>query len=92
MLQGAEFTRRELLSELNTIDLPSLGTRFDVPIFFFEGTHDQQTPIELAEEYFEMISAPHKAFVRFEDCHHFVVMNRPELFLRELLTHVRPLL
>jgi hypothetical protein len=25
-------------------------------------------------------------------CHHFVVMNRPDAFLRELLAHVRPLL
>jgi pimeloyl-ACP methyl ester carboxylesterase len=92
MLQGAEFSRRELLGELNTLDLPSLGTRFEMPIFFFEGTHDQQTPIELAEEYLETISAPHKALVRFEGCHHFVVMNRPDLFLRELRAHVRPFL
>jgi len=33
-----------------------------------------------------------KKFVRFEGCHHFVAMNRPDLFLRELLLHVRPLL
>lgn len=92
MQQGAEFSRRELLGELNAIDLPSLGTSFEMPIFFFEGTHDQQTPIDLAEEYLAAISAPHKGFVRFEGCHHFVVMNRPGLFLRELLAHVRPLL
>src|SRR5271170_2213869 len=65
MLQGAEFSRKELLGELNTIDLPSLGLKFDVPIFFFEGTHDQQTPMELAERYFAAIEAPHKKFVRF---------------------------
>jgi proline iminopeptidase len=91
MQQGAEFSRWQLLSELNAIDLPSSGTSFDMPIFFFGGTHDQQTPIELAEEYFAAISAPHKAFVRFESCHHFVV-NCPEPFLRELLARVRPLL
>jgi len=92
MLQGAEFSRKQLLGELNTIDLPSLGLKFDVPVFFFEGTHDQQTPMELAERYFAAIDAPHKKFVRFEGCHHFVVMNRPDAFLRELLAHVRPLL
>jgi pimeloyl-ACP methyl ester carboxylesterase len=91
MLQGAEFSRKELLGELNAIDLPSLGLTFDMPIFFFSGTHDQQTPMALAEQYFAAISAPHKKFVRFENCHHFVVMNRPKDFLRELLTHVRPL-
>jgi len=90
MLQGAEFSRKELLDELNTVDLPSLGLRFDVPIFFFEGT--QQTPMELAEHYLAAIEAPHKKLVRFEGCHHFVVMNRPDAFLQELLTHVRPLL
>lgn len=92
MQQGAAFSRKELLDELNAIDLPSLGTAFDVPIFFFEGTHDQQTPIELAEQYLDSIVAPHKELVRFEGCHHFVVMNRPEAFLRELLARVRPLL
>jgi pimeloyl-ACP methyl ester carboxylesterase len=92
MLQGAEFSRKELLAELNEIDLPSLGLTFEMPIYFFEGTHDQQTPMELAEQYFAAIFAPHKEFVRFEGCHHFVVMNRPDAFLQELLTRVRPLL
>ena len=92
MLKGAEFTRKELFEELKAIDLPSLGLTFDVPIFFFQGTCDQQTPTELAEQYFASVVAPHKEFVRFEGCHHFVVMNRPEAFLRELVIRVRPLL
>jgi pimeloyl-ACP methyl ester carboxylesterase len=92
MLQGAEFSRRELVAELNALDLPSLGTTFEMPIFFFEGTLDQQTPIELAEWYLSQITAPHKELVRFENCHHFVVLNRPDAFLRELITRVRPLL
>jgi pimeloyl-ACP methyl ester carboxylesterase len=89
MLQGAEFSRRELLPQLNAIDLPSAGLTFELPIFFFEGTHDQQTPMELAEQYLASISAPHKELVPFENCHHFVVMNRPEAFLQELLARVR---
>ena len=59
-------------------------------MFLFMGTSDQQTPFELAEEYFQSIIAPHKEIVRFEDCHHFVAMNRPDDFLRELLNRVRP--
>jgi hypothetical protein len=49
MLRGAEFSRAELLGELWATDLPSLGLSFPVPMFFFHGTCDQQTPIELAE-------------------------------------------
>jgi pimeloyl-ACP methyl ester carboxylesterase len=92
MMKGAEFSRRQLLKALNAIDLPALGLTFEMPMFFFHGTHDYSTPIELAEHYFASIVAPRKGFVRFEGCHHFVVMNRPDDFLRELVAHVRPLL
>src|SRR6185312_3739316 len=90
LMRGAEFSRRELYDEVETVDLAALGFTFDVPFFLFHGTCDQATPIELAEEYFASIRAPHKAFVRFEGCHHFVVMNRPRDFLRELVTRVIP--
>jgi pimeloyl-ACP methyl ester carboxylesterase len=92
MKQGADFSRQQLLAELNGIDLPSLITDFDIPMFFFQGTHDHYTPLDLAEEYFSVIAAPNKEFVRFEGCHHFVVMNKSDDFLRELVTRVRPLL
>ena len=76
---------------LMSVDLQLLGTDFAIPVFFFEGTEDQQTPIEPAEQYFEKITAPTKEFVRFEGDHHFVVFNRPDEFLKQLLALVRPL-
>lgn len=91
LMRGFQFSGDQLFEELSSVDLPSLGLRFDVPVFFFEGTEDQQTHIALAEQYFEAITAPHKEFVRFEGCHHFVVMNRPHDFLKELLARVHPL-
>jgi len=90
MMAGAEFSLRQLYSDLAAIDLPSLGVAFPVPMFFFHGTCDQQTPVELVEDYCNRIEAPHKELVRFADCHHFVVMNRPDAFLDELLVRVRP--
>lgn len=90
LMRGAEFSRRELHDELETVDLPSLGLTFEVPLFLFHGTCGQATPIDFAEEYFEAIQAPHKDFVRFEGCHHFVVINRPHDILRELVARVIP--
>lgn len=90
LMRGAEFSRRELYDELETVDLLSLGTAFDIPFFLFHGTDDQATPLELAQEYFASIRAPHKELVRFEGCHHFVVMNRPRDFLEALVTKVIP--
>lgn len=90
LMQGAEYSRRELYEEIETVDLPSLGLTFTIPFFIFHGTCDQATPVELAEEYFAAVAAPHKEFVRFDGCHHFLVMNRPREFLRELAARVIP--
>lgn len=93
LMKGFAFSGAQLYDEVvTTMDLPSLGLSFDVPMFFFQGTCDQQTPAEVAEKYFLSITAPHKEFVEFEGCHHFVAMNRPHDFLRELVTRVRPLI
>jgi pimeloyl-ACP methyl ester carboxylesterase len=89
--QGRAFSRDQLYDEFSRGDLTSLGQAFEVPMFFFHGTSDQHTPIELAERYAAAISAPTKAFVRLEGCHHFVVFNRPELVLNKLLAHLGPL-
>jgi pimeloyl-ACP methyl ester carboxylesterase len=45
------------------VDLPKLGTTFDVPVFFIQGSEDILTAPEVTEQYFESISAPQKAFV-----------------------------
>lgn len=90
LMQGAEFSRRALFDEMETVDLPSLGLTFDIPFFIFHGACDQATPIALAEEYFAAVEAPHKELVRFAGCHHFAVINRPQDFLRELIARVLP--
>jgi pimeloyl-ACP methyl ester carboxylesterase len=90
LMRGFHFSGSQLFWKLSAVDLPALGLDFQIAIFFFEGTDDQQAPIELAEEYFSRIEAPTKAFVRFEGCHHFVVMNRPADFLAALVQHVLP--
>lgn len=84
MIGGFTFSVAALFRDLCGVDLLSLGPDFEVPVFCLMGTHDQQTSIELAERYFATIDAPRKAFVRFEGCHHFVHMNRPEAFLEAL--------
>ncbi len=89
MLQGFQFSATSMYRDLCAVDLPALGFEFDVPMFCLMGTHDQQTPIELAERYFDTIRAPNKAFVRFDGCHHFVHVNRPEDFLAELIRLLR---
>lgn len=87
---SAEFLRGRN-GPMNQIDLSSIGLDFQLPMFFFEGTEDYNTPIEPAEQYFERIKAPLKEFVRFDGADHFIPLDRPDAFLTELLTRVRPL-
>ena len=72
-------------------DLWSLGTGFSIPVLFFEGAEDFNTPVEPARAYFEKIEAPRKEFVLFEGGDHFVPMDRPDEFLAQLVARVRPL-
>jgi pimeloyl-ACP methyl ester carboxylesterase len=45
------------------VELPKLGTTFDVPVFFIQGSEDILTAPDVTKRYFESISAPQKAFV-----------------------------
>lgn len=92
MKEGLNFIRGQTYGEFSELDLPSLGLKFSVPMFFFHGAEDPSTPCEMAEEFFAAIEAPHKEFVRFEHYHHFFQVNRPLDFLRELLARVRPMI
>lgn len=88
--QAFAFSCTSLIDDLWRIDITQLGLNFDVPMFVFMGTHDQQTPIELAQAYLAAIDAPTKGFVAFEGCHHFVHVNRPDDFLDQLVAHLLP--
>jgi pimeloyl-ACP methyl ester carboxylesterase len=93
--RGYQLSQKHLLGPkgpMGKADLRSLGLDFSVPIFFFEGTQDFMAPLEPVEQYFEEISAPHKEFVQFEGSNHFLPLNRPDEFLKELCVRVRPLI
>jgi pimeloyl-ACP methyl ester carboxylesterase len=70
--------------------LSQLGVDFAIPMFFVEGGEDYVTPIEPAEQYFKSITAPHKEFVQFPSGDHFIPFDRPDEFLLELVTRLRP--
>jgi len=81
-----------LTKDLFSIDLPrQLGSKFDVPIFFFTGFYDWHTPKVLSENWFSKIKTRHKKLVTFYDSSHFVFSEEPGRFLYELVHQVLPL-
>ena len=45
------------------IDLPRLGTEFQVPLFFVQGAEDLLTTPDVTQRYVDSLKAPHKALV-----------------------------
>ena len=56
-----------------------------IPVFFFAGRYDCETPGELAEDYFERLEAPAKSFTWFENSAHNIQYDEPEKFNQEII-------
>lgn len=57
---------------------------FSIPVYFFLGRHDYNTPSVLAAEYFENLRAPKKELVWFESSAHFPFWEEPGKFSAEM--------
>ena len=60
-------------------------TKLEVPVFFFAGLHDYNTPHQLIKEYFEKIAAPVKELITFKNSAHTPFLGEPEKFSREII-------
>jgi pimeloyl-ACP methyl ester carboxylesterase len=56
-----------------------------------QGAEDFTTPTSLARGFVDSIRAPRKSFVAIEGSGHFSVFMKSDVFLKELVAHVRPL-
>jgi pimeloyl-ACP methyl ester carboxylesterase len=81
---GALFLPPRLFEGTMAATPPTLGTHFDVPVYFLHGQDDRHTLPSLAEDYLARIEAPAKAFVPLPGCGHLALLTRPDLFLAEL--------
>ena len=84
IIKGYKFVLETMWSEVVTLEFPRDYTAFSVPYFIFDGRLDQNTPAELVEEFFELIKAPHKELIWFEQSGHNPLGDEPERF-KELL-------
>ncbi|MGH9588357.1 MAG: alpha/beta fold hydrolase [Acidobacteriaceae bacterium] len=90
-VKGMNFSLEQLLPEIVRYDAWAAGTRFEIPIFFFQGENDVLTLPSQAKSYFNDIHAPLKHMEMISDAGHFAAFLQPEQFLEDLLTYVRPL-
>jgi pimeloyl-ACP methyl ester carboxylesterase len=89
--RGFMYSKQELYKQWMAYDARAHGTKFELPVFLFQGDNDVLTLTGLAEEYLAEVEAPVKGLALIENASHFVAFTRSEPFLAELLTRVRPL-
>jgi pimeloyl-ACP methyl ester carboxylesterase len=74
--------------QLWDVDFRKQAKRLEVPIYFLIGRHDVNAPPKLTEEYFNLLSAPHKELIWFEQSGHNPWMNESEKFVDMMVNKI----
>ena len=77
--------------EMMKVNLAASDRDFAIPIFVFQGANDDFTPVQLAREYVDGITAQQKQFVLIDDAGHDAIITKSREFLQLLVQRVRPL-
>jgi pimeloyl-ACP methyl ester carboxylesterase len=83
--RGSLFSVKHLHQELLATDLRKMVTQVEIPVYFFLGKHDYSAPFELAQNYMEVLKAPKKEIVWFENSGHMPHYEEPNQYCEHLL-------
>lgn len=79
-----------LYDDLVRADLASSCLDLAVPVFMVVGRHDRLAPPEVAEPYFNALTAPRKEWVWFDESGHFPQWEQADKFQQFLIDTVLP--
>lgn len=86
LISGWSFSQELFNDEaLWDIDLREDITQVEVPVFFFMGRFDYDTPFPLVEQYYDVLQAPRKEIVWFDKSAHFPFYEEPDKFNKMLI-------
>lgn len=89
--KGSEFSLKTLWPQVMKIDLLNSAQKLSVPVFLFQGRHDYNTPSSLVEDYFEILDAPYKELIWFEESGHHPMYEESESYQSMLVEKLLPL-
>jgi pimeloyl-ACP methyl ester carboxylesterase len=88
-LRGSSRVRWALFREFKQVSLIETAPRLEVPVYIFVGRYDYNTPVELVEEYFEMLAAPKgKHLIWFENSGHTPFLEEPDRYAEIMVSRV----
>lgn len=79
-LLGLMNTFNAVYPQLQEMDFRQDATAFELPVILVLGRHDMNNPSQIPEAYFNLISAPHKELVFFEESGHGMIWEEADKF------------
>lgn len=83
--RGIVKTFNHVYQQLYDFDLRKQATKLDVPVVFMIGRHDLNAPPILVEEYFNLLDAPIKKIIWFENSGHSPWINEQNKFVDKVV-------
>jgi pimeloyl-ACP methyl ester carboxylesterase len=92
LIRGFRFSLFAMWPEVSKLNLIEAAPELKMPVFFFLGRHDHWVPPETSVAYFDVLTAPLKKLVWFEDSGHEPFVDEPSKFNTAMVEEVRPVL
>ena len=86
-LLGLMNTFNAVYPQLQEMDLRGDATQFELPVTLILGRHDMNSPSQIPEAYFDLIEAPSKELIFFEDSGHGMIWEEADRF-HEVMTGI----
>ena len=87
-LLGLMDTFTTVYPQIYDLDFRTQATQLDVPVYFVQGRWDVNAMSSLVEEYFDLLDAPHKELIWFEDSAHTPLWDEPKHFVDVMVNTV----
>ena len=78
-----------MLDDLMKVNFLESAPKLEVPAYFFTGRHDYNAISPLIEKYVQVLQAPHKAIVWFENSAHWIPFEEPDKLYDVMVKKVR---
>jgi len=88
--RGFRFTLDAMWTEASALNLMKVVPALQIPVFFFLGRRDHQVPADTSAAYFNVLTAPSKRLVWFEESGHEPFVDEPDKFNAAMVELVRP--
>lgn len=83
--KGSYHCLRKLWKEVVSLEFDKDVKKLQVPVYLFQGDHDQNTPTVLAKAWFDNLEAPYKEYVPFHESGHSPIKEEDELWGKTLV-------